>query len=382
MTPVAFEDRMSDSDALMWSIEKDPMLRSTITTAVVVEGSLDQDRLQRTFERASRMIPRLRQRVRSNPLSIAPPRWEIDPNFDLRYHLRGARVPGAGSMGDLLGMAAPIAMQGFDRARPLWEATLVEGLADGRTGIILKIHHAITDGVGGVQLMLELFDLAQDAPERPMPPTPTVHVMNQTERFVDAFRHERRRQAGIARRATATGVENLMGVAYDPTGSLVSSTELVSSAARLLRPVAAPLSPIMTGRSLSNHFDVLTMPLDLAKKVGNSIGGTLNDTFVGGIVRGMSLYHRHHGHEPAGAADGHAHQHPRRVGRPLQPATRSSPPASRSPMRGGDARATFCKRSVASASLLATSPPTSWSTPCPTCSTAYPPRWSPRSSAP
>jgi diacylglycerol O-acyltransferase / wax synthase len=298
MTPVAFEDRMSDSDALMWSIEKDPMLRSTITTAVVLEGPVDRERLHRTFQRASRMIPRLRQRVRSNPLSIAPPRWEIDPNFDLRYHLRSAGVPGTGSMGDLLGMAAPIAMQGFDRARPLWEATIVDGLAGGRSAIILKIHHAITDGVGGVQLMLELFDLAEDAPERSMPPEPEVHVMNQTERFLDAFQHESRRQLGMARRTTASGVEGLAGVAYDPTGALVASSELLSSAARLLRPVATPLSPIMTERSLSNHFDVLTMPLDLAKKAGNSIGGTLNDTFVGGIARGLHLYHLHHGHEP------------------------------------------------------------------------------------
>ncbi len=298
VTPVAFEDRMSDSDALMWSIEKDPMLRSTITTAVVLESAVDLERLHRTFERASRMIPRLRQRVRSNPLSIAPPRWEIDPNFDLRYHLRTARVPGAGTMGDLLGMAAPIAMQGFDRARPLWEATVVEGLTNDRSAIILKIHHAITDGVGGVQLMLELFDLAQDAPERPMPPMPLSHVMNQTERFVDAFQHESRRQSGLVRRAAAAGAESLVGVAHDPTGSMVASSELLSSAARLLRPVATPLSPIMTGRSLSSHFDVLTMPLDLAKKVGNSIGGTLNDTFVGGIARGLHRYHRHHGHEP------------------------------------------------------------------------------------
>lgn len=296
---VAFEDRMSDSDALMWAIEKDPMLRSTITTAVVIEGSVDPDRLHRTFDRASRIIPRLRQRVRSNPLSLAPPRWEIDPNFDLRYHLRAARAPGTGSMRDLLSMAAPIAMQGFDRARPLWEATLVDGLAQGRTGIILKIHHSITDGVGGVELMLELFDLAEDAPERPMPPEPTVHVMNQTERFVDAFQHETRRQLGLARRATTSGIDGVRGAIYDPGGSMIASSELLSSAARLLRPVATPLSPIMTGRSLSSHFEVLAMPLDLAKKVGHTIGGTLNDTFVAGIARGLHLYHRHHGPVPA-----------------------------------------------------------------------------------
>lgn len=298
LSSVHFEDRMSDSDALMWAIEKDPMLRSTITTAMVLEAPVDWDRLTRTFERASRVVPRLRQRVRSNPLSLAPPRWEIDPNFDLRYHLRAARAVGTGSFGDLLAMASPIAMQGFDRARPLWEATVVEGLSEGRSAIILKIHHSITDGVGGVRLMLELFDLDPDAGDRPMPDPPPVRIMNQTERFVDALQHETRRQLGLARRAGAGSIEGLRGVGYDPQGSFVATSELAASAVRLLRPVATPLSPIMQARSLSNHLEVLSMPLDVAKKVGKLIGGTLNDTFVGGVVRGMFLYHREHDQVP------------------------------------------------------------------------------------
>ena len=286
---------MSDADALMWAIEKDPMLRSTITTVVLLDGEVDRGRLRRTFERASRVVPRLRQRVRSNPLSLAPPRWEGDPNFDLRYHLRSARATGEGTMRDLLEMTAPIAMQGFDRARPLWEATLIDGLAEGRTAIILKIHHAITDGVGGVELMLQLFDLSPDAADRPMPPEPPVQVLNQTERFVDAFQHERRRQLGLARRAATAGIEGLRTAAVDPSGSVIASSELASSVARILRPVSTPLSPLMHRRSLSNQLDVLSMPLDLAKAAGKRIGGSLNDTFVTGVARAMHLYHRHHG---------------------------------------------------------------------------------------
>lgn len=296
-SPVHFDDRMSDTDALMWTIEKDPMLRSTITTAMVLDGAVDTDQVRRTFDRASRIIPRLRQRVRSNPFSLAPPRWEIDPNFDLDYHLRSARVPGTGSMSDLLGMAGPVSMQGFDRARPLWEATLVDGLADGRSAILLKFHHSITDGVGGVELMLELFDLEPDAEDRPMPHEPPVHVLNQTQRFLDAVQYETRRQSALARRYAASGVDSVRGAVHDPTGSVVASSELLGSVTRILRPEATPLSAIMTGRSLSSRLDVLTMPLDLTKKVGNRIGGTLNDTFVTGIVRGMQLYHRHHGVE-------------------------------------------------------------------------------------
>ncbi len=81
--PMRFENRMSDADALMWTIEKDPLLRSTITSVAVLDQSPDRDRLVESVDRATRLVPRLRQRVVSNPMSIAPPRWEFDPNFDI-----------------------------------------------------------------------------------------------------------------------------------------------------------------------------------------------------------------------------------------------------------------------------------------------------------
>ncbi|MDQ1364832.1 MAG: diacylglycerol O-acyltransferase / wax synthase, partial [Acidimicrobiaceae bacterium] len=162
------EQRMGDADALMWSIEKDPMLRSTITSVLVFDRPIDHDRLVDKVERASRAIPRLRQRVMANTFSIAPPRWEVDPNFDLRYHLRfvaspsvspgagpGASPgagpgasPGAGTMSDVLAIASPEAMSSFDLARPLWQMLVVEGMADGRSAVVVKLHHTITDGIG------------------------------------------------------------------------------------------------------------------------------------------------------------------------------------------------------------------------------------------
>src|SRR5438270_7147718 len=88
-----FERRMSDADALMWSIEKDPLLRSTITAIALLDRSPDRDRLVDKIDRASRLIPRLRQRVVGSPLVPAPPRWVVDANFDLTYHLRWIRSP-------------------------------------------------------------------------------------------------------------------------------------------------------------------------------------------------------------------------------------------------------------------------------------------------
>src|ERR1019366_3594772 len=127
-----FEDRMRDADALAWSIEKDPMLRSTIITVLVLDRAPDRTLMAERLERGSRLVPRLRQRVISSSWSLAPPRWQVDPYFDLDYHLRWTRVAGSEDVDQVLRVAEPIAMQGFDRDRPLWEMTVIEGLTDDR----------------------------------------------------------------------------------------------------------------------------------------------------------------------------------------------------------------------------------------------------------
>src|SRR5262249_45354785 len=148
----------SDSDALMWNIERDPILRSTITGVWLLDQAPDRARLRERAERALHHIPRLRQRVAANPFSIAPPRWEVDPDFDLDFHMRFVRIAGGGELRDLLDFCQPIAMQSFDRDRPLWEFYVVEGLAGGKAGLVMKLHHAISDGVGLVQMMSRLME--------------------------------------------------------------------------------------------------------------------------------------------------------------------------------------------------------------------------------
>jgi len=292
-----FENRMSDADALMWTIEKDPLLRSTITSVAVLDQSPDRERLIESVDRATRLVPRLRQRVVSNAMSIAPPRWEFDPNFDIDYHLRWMKAPGEGTLRDLLDVAQPIAMQGFDRARPLWEFTVVEGLADGRAGLIIKVHHAITDGVGAVKIAMHLFDLERDvALDRgPMPDEPEIHVMSQMERVRDAIDHERRRQLGIARRSATSIATSAASAATDVAGTARQLSSTLGSIGRMLAPATTPLSPIMTGRSLSVHFDTITVPLSELKSAAKRADGKLNDAFVAGITGGLRRYHQHHG---------------------------------------------------------------------------------------
>ncbi len=160
-------------------------------------------RLEAKVDRGTRDIARLRQRAVTPPWRVAPPRWVVDPNFDMRYHVRWTNAVGDGSLRALLDFAAPIAMQSFDRARPLWEFTVVEGLADGRAALIQKVHHAVTDGVGGMKMAMMLLDLERDpAPsDDPMPPAPEPEAFGPIELLRDGLAHERRRQVGIAQRS-------------------------------------------------------------------------------------------------------------------------------------------------------------------------------------
>jgi WS/DGAT/MGAT family acyltransferase len=296
--PVVFDERMSDSDALMWNMERDPILRSTITGVWLLDRAPDRARLHDRAERALHHIPRLRQRVAANPLSIAPPRWEVDPDFDLDFHLRTVRAPRGGGMRELLDFAQPIAMQGFDRDRPLWELYVVEEMAEGRAGLVLKLHHAISDGVGLVQMMGRLMETWRDPDPRrkpkPLPPLPEPQYKGIGERFLDALGHERRKQVGRALGvlgALRTGIPEALRHPVDTAGELA---EAVASVGRLLQPVSEPLSPLLRGRSLRLHLDTISIPLVRLKAAARKAKGTVNDAFVAGVVEGMRLYHERH----------------------------------------------------------------------------------------
>ncbi len=296
MSDLEFESRMSDSDSLMWRIEKDPILRSTITALTVLDRAPDRDRLLDKLERGTRLVPRLRQRVVGNLFSLAPPRWEMDPHFDLRCHVRWTNVGGDGTLRDVLDIAEPIAMQGFDRARPLWEFTIIEGLADGKAAMVQKLHHAITDGVGGIAIAMLLLDLERDptGDEEPMPPLPEGRVLSPAERTADAVGHIARRNLGIARRARTTVTGAAVGAMADPFAVVRGVGDTAVSMARMMAPATEPLSPVMTRRSLSVHFETLTFPLAAMKAAAKKADGRLNDAFVAGVAGGLRRYHERH----------------------------------------------------------------------------------------
>ena len=240
-----FEVHMSDADALMWNIEKDPLLRSTIVTVLFLDRAPDWDALVRRVEAGTRVIPRLRQRVATPMLRIGPPLWSADPHFDLGFHMHRVRSAD-GTVESVLDLARTAAMAGFDRARPLWEYTVVEGLEDGRAAMVLKVHHSLTDGVGGMKLLMMLFDFDREG--QAVSPTEEeidLTAFSSMDLITRSLNHRRRRALGIARRGLGSVRDVGRSVVTNPGETVGDAGRIAGSVARFLEPATAPHSPIM-----------------------------------------------------------------------------------------------------------------------------------------
>ncbi len=290
---------MSDAEALMWNLEKDPSLRSTFLNVTFLDSIPSFDGFRARIARAVQEIPRLRQKVVPSTARMAPPAWVDDPAFDLDFHVRRLGLPAPGSDRQLLDYAAAHFQDPFDRARPLWRYTIVEGLSGDRAALLAKMHHTITDGVGGIRLSAMFIDLERDAPdpepvdESPFADTPDGLLSNVT----DALAHGLRRQLGMSRRVAVNTVDTLLHPQRVPA-QVVDVAAIIRSLARQLLVTDGARSPLWAGRrSLSRRFEVLSVDLEALKTVSNRLGGTINDGFVCGVAGGAGAYHRERGVE-------------------------------------------------------------------------------------
>jgi len=288
---------MSDWEAVMWRAEVEPRTRSTGALLEILDCEPDWDRVVAAHERITREIPRLRERVVEPALPLVSPAWSTDRNFDLRHHLHRLRLPAPGGMRELLDVTEALLERPLDRSRPPWEATLVEGLEGGRAAYALKLHHSLTDGQGGVQLL----GLAHSRTRRPgnaaapaaPPDRPT---LNPTSLLTTRL---------LGRTATAPGqlAQQWLGAARlmqrsvtNPRAVIGDTIRYTRSLQRVLTPPPVDRSPLLAGHDGSSYRLVVhEVPLADLKAAAKAAGGSVNDAFLAALLGGFRRYHEHFG---------------------------------------------------------------------------------------
>lgn len=312
---VSVGDRMSDSESLMWNVEKDPWLNPSGASLTIVDGTIDAEYLRRTMRVAVAKLPRLYERVVPGFARLAPPTWAPDPEFDIDYHLRRIRLPTPGSETQLFELAAQLYQEPLDRTRPLWRFIVIEGLDGERSAIWSIVHHAVSDGIGQLR-MAELYQ--QLDPNEPPPDeidleqlvadaTAEHHgkhlggdLANGLPTTVGhAVSHLVRRRLGTARRVAG---EVAIWPA-DPKRARESLESAVQTATVTIGAVTgsgnevAGGSPLWKSRSRHRHFGHVALPLDQLKAASKRLGVTINDVFLAGLTEGAVRYHADRGVE-------------------------------------------------------------------------------------
>jgi len=291
-----FEFHMTQSDLFAWNMERDPLLRSTIVAVATMDRSPDWDRLVEMMDRASRLVPSFRTKVVPAPLGMAPPRLVVDPDFDLSWHVRRMRVPSPGTLDAVLDVARTAGMQAFDKDRPLWQFTLLEGLEGDCAALVMKIHHSLTDGIGGMQIADEIVDFERGGTDRgPMPDPPVPENVGALGSIGDAVAWNWNLGRELTRQVASTPVPLAVRAITHPLDTARDAVRLVGSVAKFVRPVTETRSPVMTERRLGWHYAVLDVPLDPLHAAGHHGKATLNDAFLAGVLIGLRRYHERHG---------------------------------------------------------------------------------------
>ncbi len=238
------------------------------------------------------LVPRYRQRLAFVPLQQGRPVWVDDPHFNISFHVRHTALPRPGGESELKRLAGRVFSQALDRDRPLWEVWLVEGLARDRFALLSKTHHALVDGVSGVDIATVLFDTSPD----PMPVAPPEHewvprpLPSGTQLLGEA----------LVERATVPG-ELARGIRHTLRGPRSMAERLGMALAGLgavTREGLQPAPPSPFNRRIGPHrrFTWVRGDLDQFKSVKNALGGTVNDVVLAAVAGGLGSYLRSQGH--------------------------------------------------------------------------------------
>ncbi len=296
-------EELSAFDQILHRGEANPRTRSGIMTLELLDTTPDWEHFRARFDNASRKVLRFRQKVVMPTLPTVAPRWVVDPDFNLDFHVRRMRVPEPGTLRQLFDMAEVATQSPLDISRPLWSATLVEGLEGGRAALMMHLSHAVTDGVGGVEMFANLYDLERDPPPQAPPPLPIPQDLSPNDLMRQGFNRLPGTIAGRVR-GVLFGAAHVVGeMVRDPISRMGDVVEYAMSGARVVGPVAPP-SPVLRRRSLSSRSEAIDIEFGDSAQ-GRQGGRWLHQRRLPGrAVRCLAALPPSQGRTDRGAADG------------------------------------------------------------------------------
>jgi diacylglycerol O-acyltransferase len=242
------------------------------------------------FEHASRRVLRLRQKVVVPTVPTASPRWVVDPDFNLNFHIRRVHVPDPGTMREVFDLAEVSLQSPLDISRPLWTATLVEGLEDGKAAVLLHMSHAVTDGVGAVEMFAQIYDLERDPPPREPVPLPIPQDLTANDLAREGLNRLPVNILGGVRGAV-TGAAQVVGrVLSNPVSAVGGVVSYARSSTRVMSTTAEH-SPLLRRRSLTTRSEAIDMQLGDIRAAAKAAEGSINDAYLAALCGALRLYH-------------------------------------------------------------------------------------------
>jgi diacylglycerol O-acyltransferase / wax synthase len=292
---MAVTDRLSGLDSSFLHLERDGTQMHVASTTLFEGPAPPYLEFRDHIESRLHLVPRFRQKLRFVPFGQGRPVWVDDPHLNLAYHVRHTSLPEPGSEQQLKVLAARIFSQQLDRSKPLWELWLIEGLKGGRFAIVGKTHHAMVDGVSGVDITTVLFDTEKEPADTPKPldrwiPEPEP---NRAQLLAEALL-----ERAIYPREIVRGVRRIL---RGPRRALERATEAAVAAGTFAwTGVGAPKSAINFEVGTHRRFAWVRASLADMKHVKNQLGGTVNDVILAAVAGALGRYMRSRGHPTVG----------------------------------------------------------------------------------
>src|SRR5271165_745792 len=263
-----------------------------IASACEFEGKISKQACAKFVESKLDLIPRYKQRAVFPPLHLGLPNWEPDPEFDIHNHVHEV-VLKQGTDSDLKAETARVISSQLDRNHPLWDITLVRGLKGNRTGVIIRIHHSMADGVSGVGIMHALLDASptsgkpaplRSRPERPRPTDSLAILLDQMLKSYQSFTQ-----------GALTAQNEVLNIARELLASATEghTEEIIRLVPELVTPTERlPFNKICRGPQQVAWGE---LPMDDIKAIRASFGGTMNDVVLTVITSTVRRYVQRHG---------------------------------------------------------------------------------------